>query len=84
MTRSNPVLFLACVVNDGDQPVTVLTNIEDYVAIHIVCIFEDLAHIYKIPPFSLGGNPAPGPDFLGSVRKLFFCPRQVLACDNVH
>src|SRR5271155_2544787 len=84
MTHRHATFFLSRVVNDGDQPVTVLTDIEDHIAIHIIGIFEDLTHLHEIPPSSFGSNPVPGSDFFGSVRKLLFGPDQVLACDNVH
>ena len=84
MTHRDAAFFLSRVVNDGDQPVAVLADIEDHVAIHIIGIFEDLSHTHEIPPSSLGSDPEPGADFSGGIRKLLFGQRQMLACDNVH
>jgi hypothetical protein len=84
MAHGDAVFFLSRVVNDGNEPVTVLTNIEDHVAIHIIRIFENLTHFHEIPPSRISSDPVPGTDFSGCVRKSLFGPQQMLARDNVH
>ena len=48
-----------CVVNDCDEPVAVLPNIEDYVSLHIVGIFERAANLRKIVPSNLFDDSHP-------------------------
>jgi hypothetical protein len=71
-------------VNDRDQPVAILPDIEDYVSVHIIGIFENLPHLNEVSPSRLGRNPKPRPDLSGCFRILIFGLDQVLACDYVH
>jgi len=84
VTRRGTAVLLTRVVNDRDQPVTVLADIEDHVPIHIVGILEDLPHFHEVPPTRLGSDPVPGSNLLGRIRILLFGLGEVLACDNVH
>ena len=84
MPHRYPVFILARVVDDGDQPVTVLADIEDHVTIHIVGILEDLANLDEIPPSGLTDDAEPSPNLFGGIRILPFGLRQMLARDNVH
>ena len=38
------------IVNDGDKPVTVPSDVKDYVAIHVIGILEHAANFVKIVP----------------------------------
>jgi hypothetical protein len=59
-------------VNDGDQPVAILAEIEDYISIHVIGILKDLPHFQEIPPSYLIGDPEPGPNFPGGIWELLF------------
>jgi hypothetical protein len=39
-----------CIVDDGDKPVTVPSDVEDHVAIHVIGILEHAAHFVKTVP----------------------------------
>jgi hypothetical protein len=81
--RGSAFLF-AYVVDDRNQPVTVLAKIEDHVSIHIIGIFEDLFDFKEISPSHLSYDFVPSPEFSGRIRVSFFGLDQVLASYNVH
>jgi hypothetical protein len=76
--------LLPRIVNHRDQPEAVLPDIEDYISIHIIGIFEDLPHFNEVSPPRLACDSVPGPNLSGCLRILLFGLNQVLACDNVH
>jgi len=71
-------------MNDRDQPVTIPADIEDYVSIHIIGIFENLAHFKEVLPPNISGYFVPGSDLSGGVRIFLFSLSQVFARNNVH
>jgi hypothetical protein len=71
-------------MNDGDQSISVLADVEDHVSLHMIGIFEDLAHFREVPPPHVKGDLVPGPNLSCGVWILLFGLAQVPACDNVH
>ena len=84
MTLRGPALLLPRVMNDRDQPVTVLADIEDYIPLHVIGILEDLLHIHEILPPGRLRDFVPGLNLLSGVGVLFFSLDEMLAGDDVH
>ena len=59
-----------CVVNDCDEPVAVLPNVENYVSLHIVGIFERAANFWKIVPSNLFDENHPCSDLVRGIWML--------------
>jgi hypothetical protein len=79
-------LLIRCfrVVNDCDEPVAVLPNVEDYVSLYIVGIFECAANLGKIVPSNLFDDDHPRFDL---VRRIWALPHrlvQMLTRDDMH
>jgi hypothetical protein len=77
-------ILFARIVNDRNQPVTILPNVEDHVSIHIIGIFEHLPYFNEVSPPHLAHDPVPGSNLPGRLGILFFGLNQVFACNNVH
>jgi len=50
MPLGSLLIRCSCVVNDCDEPVTVLPNVGDHVSLHIVDFFECAANLQEIVP----------------------------------
>ena len=74
----------SCVVNDRDEPVTVLANIENHVTLHIVGILEPAANLQEIAPSSLFDDNHPCFDLVRRIRVLLHGLVQMLARDDMH
>jgi len=64
-----------CVVNDCDESVAVLPNVENYVSLHVVGIFERAANLGKIVPSNLFDDSRPCFDF---VRRIWIPPHRLV------
>lgn len=79
-------LLIRCfrVVNDCDEPVSVLPNVEDDVSLYIVGIFERGANLRKIVPSNLFDDNHPCFDL---VRRIWVPSHrlvQMLTRDDIH
>ncbi len=73
-----------CVVNDRNEPVTVLANIENYVSLHMVGILEPAANLQEIVPSNLFDDNHPCLDLVRGIWVLLHGLVQMLARDDMH
>jgi hypothetical protein len=73
-----------CVVNDCDEPVAVLPNVENYVSLHIVGIFERAANFWKIVPSNLFDENHPCFDLVRGIWMLQHGIVQMLTRNDMH
>jgi hypothetical protein len=83
---SSGSLLIHCfrVVNDCDEPVAVLPNVENYVSLYIVGIFERAANLRKIVPSNLFDDNHPCFDLVRRVLILLHGLVQMLTRDDMH
>ena len=74
----------SCVVNDCDEPVTVLPNVENYVSFHIVGIFKRAANLQEIVPSNSFDDYHPCFDLVCRIWVLLHRFVQMLARDDMH
>lgn len=72
------------VVNNRDEPVSILTNIEDYVPLHIVGVPEGVANFQKIVPSDPCNDCHPRADLVRRIRIPSHSLAQMLAGNDVH
>jgi len=78
------VVRCSCVMNDCDEPITVLPNVENHVSLHIVGILERAANLREIVPSNSFDDYRPCFDF---VRRIWVLPHglvQMLARNDMH
>jgi len=73
-----------CVVNDYDESIAVLPNVEKYVSLHIVGIFERAANLGKIVPSNLFDDSHPCFDLVRRIWVLAHRLVQMLTRDDMH
>lgn len=84
MSLRSSLLSRFRVVNDGDKPVAILTNIEDYESFHVVGVLELAANLRKIVPSNLFDYSYPCLDLVRRIRILLHSLIQMLAGNDVH
>jgi hypothetical protein len=72
------------IVNDGDKPVTVPSDVKDYVAIHVIGILEDAANFVKIVPADSLDDTHPRFDFVRRIRISFHRLAEVPSRNDEH
>jgi hypothetical protein len=72
------------VVNDRDEPVTVLSNVENHVSLHIVGLLERAANFREIVPSSPFDDNNPCFDLVRRIRVLLHGFVEILVRDDMH
>lgn len=72
------------VVDDGDEPVAIPPQIEDYVAIDGIGILEGLPHVGEMMPADDLDDAGPGFNLTGCVRVELHRFAEVPAGDDMH
>lgn len=73
-----------CKVDDGDQPIPVLSDVKDQVAIYRIGIFKRAAHLCKIAPPDRLNDSHPRFDFVRRIRVALHRLAQVPARNDMH
>jgi len=84
MPLGSLLIHCFCVVNDCDEPVAVLPNVENYVSLHIVGIFERAANLRKIVPSNLFDDSHPCFDLVRRIWVLAHRLVHMLTRDDMH
>ena len=84
MPLSSLLVRRSCVVNDCDEPVTVLPNVENHVSLHIVGILERAANLLEIVPPNLSDDNHPCSDLVRRIWVLLHGLVQMLTRDDMH
>jgi hypothetical protein len=82
MPLGSLLVLCARVVNDRDEPVTVLSNVENHVSLHIVGILERAANFREIVPSSPFDDNNPCLDLVRRIRALLHGLMQMFARDD--
>jgi hypothetical protein len=67
-----------------NQPVPVLTNVENHITFNVIGILEYAADLREIVPPHMIDDTHPRRDFASGVRIIGYCLSNVLARDDVH
>jgi hypothetical protein len=73
-----------CIMDDGDEPVPVLSDVKDQVAIHRIGIFKRAVHFCKIVPPDRLHDSHPRFDFVRPNRVAFHRLAQMPARNDMH
>ena len=73
-----------CIMDDGDEPVPILSDVKDNVAIHKIDILEDGANFREIVPSHRLYDTNPRSYFIRCIREGRHCLAQMLACNDMH
>lgn len=84
MSFGLPFIRRLCIVDDGDKPVPVLSDIKDHVAIHRIGVLKHPANFRKIVPPDRLDDARPRFDFVGRIRVAFHRLTQMLTRDDMH
>lgn len=57
-----------CVVDDGDKPISVLSEVKNYVPIDIIGVLKEAPNLRKIVPSNSFDYHCPRFDFVGRIR----------------
>ena len=84
MPFSPPFIRRLRIVDDGDEPVTILSDVKDHVVIHMISILEHPANFRKIVPPDRLDNAHPCFDFVRRIPVAFHRLPQMLTRNNMH
>jgi len=73
-----------CVVDDGDKPVPLVTDVKDHIAIHRVGILERVANFREIVPSNRLDDARPRCYFIRGIWVVSHCFTQVLKRNDIH
>jgi hypothetical protein len=78
--------FLRClsIMNDGYEPVPVVPDIKDHIAVHRIGILEYAANIIKSVPTNRLDNHDPSFDFVRCIWIAFHSLPQMLTRNDMH
>jgi len=77
-------LLRLCIVDDGDQPVPVSSNVKNYVVIDGIRVFKHVANLGKIVPANGLDNADPQFNFFRCIGMVLHRFAEKLARDDVH
>jgi len=72
------------IVNNGDKPITVPSDVKDHVAVHIIGIPKQTAKFVKIVPAGSLDDTHPCFDFVRRIRIVFHRLAQVPSRNDEH
>lgn len=72
------------IVDNGNKPIAVPSDVKNYVAIHIIGILKHAAHFVKIVPTDPLDDTHPRFDFVRRIRIAFHRLAQMLSRDDNH
>ena len=84
MPLGSLLVSCSCVVNDCDEPITVLPNVENHVSLHLVGILERGANLQEIVPSNPFDDNHPSHDLVRRIWVLLHGLVQMLARDYMH
>jgi hypothetical protein len=84
MSLSLLVNAFLCVVDNGNKPIPILAEVEDYVTVDIVGIPKHTANFGEIPPPHRFNDCRPGFDFVCRIRISIGGYLQMPSGDKVH
>ena len=64
MAQRQPRLNNPGIMNRNNQPVTILSDVEDHKSIHMIGVRKTLAQFRKASPAGRSHNPNPGTDLM--------------------
>jgi len=73
-----------CIVDNGDKPITVPSDVKDHVAIHVIGILKHAANFLKIVPADPLDDTHPRFDFGRRIRIAFHRFAEVLSRNDEH
>jgi len=73
-----------CIVDNGDKPITVPSDVKDQVAIHVIGILKHAANFLKIVPADPLDDTHPRFDFVRRVRVACHRLAQALSRNGEH
>jgi len=76
--------FRLCIVDNGDQPVAVPSDIKNHVAIYVIGIVKHAANFVKIVPADPFDDADPRFDFVRRIRIAFHRLAQMLSRNDDH
>jgi len=76
--------FHLCIVDNGDKPITVPSDVEDHVAIDAIGILKHAANFLKIVPADSLDDSYPRFDFVRRIRIAFHRLAEVLSRNDEH
>ncbi len=79
-----PFIRRLCVVDDGDKPVPILSDVKDHIVIHMIGILKHPANVRKTVPPDRLNDAHPRLDFLPRIRMAFHRLAQMLTRNDVH
>ncbi len=84
MTAGFEFLHRLCIMDDRHEPISVFSDVEDYVTIYIVSIGKYCANFGKVMPANLLNNSVPSLDFAPRIRIFLRCFFQKLKRNDMH
>jgi len=79
-----PLVRCLSIVDHGYEPVPVVPDVKDHVAVHRIGILEHAANILKIAPANHLDNGGPGFDFVRRIWVAFHRLPQMLTRNDMH
>lgn len=73
-----------CIVDNGDKPITVPSDVKGHVAIHVIGILKHDANFVKIVPADPLDDTHPRFDFVRRIRVAFHRLAQMLSRNDEH
>ena len=84
MALGLPIIRRLCIVDDGDKPVLILSDVKDHVIIHKIGILKHAANFRKIVPPDCLDDAHPRSDFVRRIRVAFHRLAQMLTRNDMH
>ena len=73
-----------CIVDDGDEPVPIVSDVEDHIVTHRVGILERVADLGEIVPSNRLDDARPRCYFVRGIWVVSHCFTQVLTRNDMH
>jgi len=84
MPFRSPLISRFGEVNDSDKPISILSEIEDHIAVDIIGIREHAPNFRKVVPPDSFDDRSPGADFACRIRISLTGFVQMPSSDDVH
>jgi hypothetical protein len=73
-----------CIVDDGDKPVPILSDVKDHVVIHMIGVLKYPANFRKIVPSDRSDDAQPRFDLVRRIWVAFYRLPQVFTRNDMH